>query len=259
MLLLPYICGLLLARQWHWSAVPATAALLGVFLIRQPLIVLGRQQWIWTQPRPESVVAKRWLGGLLLLLIVAAPPLAGRWGWPLFGIFSAGAVALTALAVWMTLRNRQRSVWLQAISATGLTASALAASLSAAGEFRPWSWWLWGLSAVHSTAAVLVVHHRLEMRAALKSATAEAPRFRRPALAAQLGLIAGGAFFLLSEKLWLAAAVIVSALMHLWDLVAIRNAQALQTPLRTVGLRALALHVVFSALVTLGLLRHGAP
>jgi hypothetical protein len=258
MLLLPYLCGLVLVGRWHWSVVPATAALLSVFLIRQPLVVLGRQHWVWTQTRPESAVAKRWLGALLLVLLLTATALAGRWGWPLLGLFAAGAFALTCLAVWMTLRNRQRSVWLQAISAAGLTASALAASVSATGELRPWSWWLWGLSAAHSTAAVLVVHHRLELRIALKSATAEAPRFRRAAFAAQFVLLAAG-LVLLGAKPWLAPALMISALAHLWDLAAIRSAQGLQTPLRIVGLRALALHVVFSALVTVGLLCDGAP
>jgi hypothetical protein len=254
MLLVPYVCGLVLARQWHWSVVATTLALLGVFLIRQPLLVLGRQRWIWTQPHPETAAAKRWLAGLLVVLAATSMVLAGRWGVPLLLLFGVGAAVLTGLAVWMTLHNRQRSVWLQAISAAGLSASALAASLSTAGELRTWAWWLWGVSAAHSVAAVLVVHHRLEVRIASRSGAPEPARFRRPAFAMQLALLAGAAA-VAGARPSLAAAMTLAALIHLWDLRARKSAQALQTPLRTVGFRALALHVVYSVLVTVGLWR----
>jgi hypothetical protein len=141
-------------------------------------------------------------------------------------------------------------VWLQLASALGLTGSSVAAAMAATGTIPPWCWWLWGLSAAHAAAGILVVHARLDARIATKQKQA-APG-RNPAYLAQalLGALIPVA---LVKSPWLGAALLISAAEHLWTLARLDRPQVAQTPLRTVGLRALALSVGYSALLITGL------
>jgi hypothetical protein len=252
MLLAPFLSALLLARAWHWSVPVALVAVLAAFVLREPLVALGRQRWVWRDRRPESARARRWLAAELALLAAAGGALALRW--PLSFLLTLGGLAagMTLLAAWMTVRNRQRSAPLQLASAVGLTSTCLAASLSATGRVEPWCWLLWALSAAHAAAGIFVVHARLEARIAARAPRPEPSRFRRPAYAMQFLLLAGGAALFRSLPA-VSAALAMSALVHLATLRSLRSPTALETPLTRVGLRAMTLSLVYSALLVYGL------
>lgn len=256
MLAQPFLCALIIAGSrswsWHWSVVPAAVAAISMFLLRGPLVVLARQRWVWRQPHAETAVATRWALGLGAMLAVAAGTLSLRWPPGILAVFGAAAGSVTAAAVAMTVRNRQRSVWLQLASASGLTASCLAASLSTTGTIPEWRWWLWSLSAAHSSAAILTVHARLEQRIASRTGWGDGPTFQRPALLAQFALLAAAPVAF--QRAWpLGAALAMSAAAHLWELRSLKQPGSLQTPLRTVGFRALAVSVAVSVLLVIGL------
>lgn len=250
MLAQPFLCALILAREWSWYALPAAAAAAAVFLVRIPLITLARQRWVWTAPHPETALAWRWLAGLGAALLVCAAVLAQRWPIALLLGCGALATALTTFAVWMTVRNRQRSVALQVVSAAGLTGSCAAACLSVLGTMPGWGWWLWGLSAAHAAAGILVVHARLEARIAARKKLDQPNPWRKPALIAQAVLLVLAPVAALRSP-WLGAALALSAVVHLRALA--RLAETVDTPLTTVGLRALGLSCAVSALLILGL------
>lgn len=253
MMLLPFLCAAILSRQWHWTLLPTAAAILAAFMLREPLVVLGRQKFVWTTPHAESRIAAKWLFGLVAALAVCGALLALRWPLPALLALGTGAAAMTLLAVWMTVRNRQRSWWLQMLSAAGLSASSLAAVLSSTGAIPDWCWWLWALSASHAFAGILVVHARLEARIAAKAKRQVAPRFRLPAAAAQFVMLAGAAWCFAIGQGLLAIALLLSVLVHFWDLATLRTPQALETRLTVVGLRAMTLSILVSSLIVAGL------
>jgi len=164
--------------------------------------------------------------------------------------FGLTALALTMVAVILTVRNRQRSVWLQLASALGLTGSSVAAAMAVTGTIPEWCWWLWGLSAAHAAAGILVVHARLDARIAAKQK--QPLPSRKPAFLAQAMLLALIPVALVKSP-WLGAALLFSAAEHLWTLARLSHAEVVQTPLRTVGLRALALSIAYSTLLITGL------
>lgn len=253
MLAQPFLCALILARSFHWSVVVAAAAVVTAFLMREPLVVLARQRFVWRERKPETAVAKRWLAWEALLLAAASAALPLRWPWAFLLIMGAGTVLLTSAAVWMTVRNLQRSTWLQLTSAAALSATGLAACVSATGELRPWVWPLWAMTAAHAAAGILVVHARLEARIATRNRKPLAPRFRFPAQAMQGVLLAGALLCIGTGRIALSGALLLSAAVHLWDLHSLTKAGSLATPLTTIGLRAMNLSIVVSALVVYGL------
>lgn len=252
MLAQPFVCALIVAWSWHWSVVPAAVAAMSMFLLRGPLVVLARQRWVWRQPHAESATATRWTLVLVAVLVAAGGALALRWPPGILVAFGAAAGAVTAAAVTMTVKNRQRAVGLQLASAAGLTASSLAASLSTTGTIPEWCWWLWALSAAHSSAAILTVHARLEQRIASRAGSAGVRTFHRPALLAQFALMAAAPVAFLRGAP-LGAALALSAAAHLWELRSLKQPGSLQTPLRRVGFRALGLSIAVSALLVVGL------
>lgn len=248
MLLTPFLSGVLLARGAGWSLLPATVAIVIMFLLREPLIVLARQRYVWREARPESDVARRWILWELAVLAVAGVSLLWLWPWPYVIGFGGAAALLTVAAVWMTVKNRQRSIALQVASAGGLTASSLAACIAATGNIREWAVWLWVLCTAHSVASILVVHARLETRIALRVPGREVTS-KQPARMAQFALLAGAVACFALTRYWLGAALLLSAAVHIFDLTRLAEA----VPLRTVGLRALGLSVVFAVIVVAGL------
>jgi len=252
MLLAPFVCAAVLARTWHWSVLAALAAVFLAFAAKEPLVVIARQRFRWRTQRPETAAARRWLAIEAAALIVFGVLLALRWPLPALLILGAAAAAFSVLAVVITVRNRQRSALFQMASSIALTSSALAACLSAKGRVENWCWALWGLAAFNAFAGILTVHARLDARAALKKAAAPST-FRTPAIAAQIALIAAAAAACFLRRPWIAAALFISAAANAWDLKQQRNPTALGTPLNRVGLRALALSIVFCTLLTIGL------
>jgi hypothetical protein len=241
-----------------WGVLPAFAAVILVFLIREPLIILARQRWVWRAPKPETQEAKGFLEWELPSLAAAGIALGFVWyftlgfvrSFELLGILGGSAALLTGLAVYMTLRNRQRAIWFQALSAAGLASSGIAACLAIEGSVPPWGWWFWGLHAAHFLAAILVVHARLEARIAARR---NVP-FSLPAqtVAVQVVWLAAGIAFIAMKMPLYGAAAILSAVAHLAGLRTMHTAKAVAMPMKTVGLRAMALSIVFTLLVVAG-------
>ena len=247
----PFLCALILAREWHWSILAAAVAVAAMFLLRTPLVILGRQAFVWREPHAESRSAFRWALLFAAVTLAAAAILLPRWGIANLLGFGIAATALTAMAVYMEITNRQRSVWLQLVTAAGLSSSCLAAVLSAKGQIPRWGWILWMLCAAHAIAGILVVRARLEVRIAARSRKAEAPIYFQPARLAQLLLIAAGLVMLASGSPWIGAALILPSLLHLRELG--RLAATIDMPLQTVGLRAMSVSIGFSILAICGL------
>ncbi len=261
MLIQPFLGALIVLHRLSWPALPALAAVVLVFLIRDPLIVLARQKMVWRTERPETALARRYL--LVELLALAA---AAAWltlAWPVWWLVAlgAGAAILTALAVYMTVKNRQRSIWLQAVSAAGLSSSALAASLAVNATLPEWVWWFWALHSAHFLASILVVHVRLEARIAARKPAAHpsagvlAPEilsFRKKTAILE-GLVMAAAIALLFAGKWLySAAALLSAGFNLYDLFTLHTPRAIAVSMMTVGKRALAVSIAFTLLLAAG-------
>ena len=164
---------------------------------------------------------------------------------------------MTALAVWATIRNKQRGIALQIVSAAGLTSSsiAIAASdcqLSKGVSIPVWAFWLWGAMALQAAASILVVHARLDARIRIRKPDAELER-PTPAFAAQ-GILVLAALTLLTRQEWyLAAAFALPGIVNWIELTRISSGKSLDIPLTTIGLRAMSVSFVVNALLGLGL------
>jgi hypothetical protein len=247
----PFLCALILAGTWHASIPAAGVAVLAMFLLRTPLVILGRQALVWREAHPECRAAWRWSLIYAGIAALTVPLLSGRWGWRAILLFGGAAIVLTALAVYMEVTNRQRSVWLQLLTAAGLSSSCLAAALSATGTVPVWCWVLWVMCAAHAGAGILVVRARLEVRIAARSSRSVPLLFLGPAQYAQTALLIAGTALMFYGSPWIAAALILPSLIHLYELR--RLAATIDTPLHIVGLRALTISVAFSILALCGL------
>ena len=109
MLLLPFASALVLAGQLSWQVLPAAVVVVGVFLIREPLVTLCRQAALWNQPRPEAAAARSSLARYTPFLVIAGALLFWKLPrWPLV-VMGLAAAALTAVSVYLIVHNRQRS------------------------------------------------------------------------------------------------------------------------------------------------------
>ena len=245
MLLIPFVSGLVLARALDWKVAPAAIAVLGVFLVREPLVILWRgfgqtgAAWRSLAYYGSAILT----GGLVLFWRLPAAPLAA---------LSGLAAGLLALSTYMAAHNRRRSVLLQASSAAGLNASAVVAWLAVRGQVEPPILALWGLLFAHSTAALFAVHARLEARIAARTSQ-EREEARRRATAMQALLLASAAALALTGHGGLAAALAFSGGIHAADIWRLRDPVFVQTPLTRVGLRELAISAAFSAMLLVGL------
>lgn len=238
MLLQPFAAAAILAGQWTPALGAALAAALAVFLMREPMLVLARQRWVWRERHPESARAWWWL-----VCEAAVAAAAGLYLWfalPRLPLIALGAVAaaMTLAAIFLTLRNRQRSPAFQVAVAAGLGSSCLLAALAATGRLPSWAWLLWVLLTLHSVTAIFVVHARLARRT--KQARAAFVRAVRVD-AAQLVL---GAAAALAAGLYLAAPMLFSAALNALEL---RRLSVFE-PLTRVGLRTLAVSLAHTAL-----------
>lgn len=256
MLLQPFGAALIVYHRLTWQVLPALAAVVLVFLVRDPLIVLARQRWVWRGERPETALGRRYLAIELLLLGVCGALLMTAWPVWMLAALGGAAAALTIVAVSMTIQNRQRAIWLQALSAAGLSSSALAACLAISGAIPVWGWWIWSLHSAHFLAGILVVHARLEARIALRKPGAEMTeaflRMRREAMIAQVVFAVVATALLFSRLFFYGAALAGSAAFHLVDLYNLHTNRALSLPMKSVGKRALAASIVFTLLVVAG-------
>lgn len=249
MLAQSFLAAALIQAEWTVALIPAGAAVLLFFMIREPLVVVARQALVWQTSRPESGRAWRWLA-------VEAALLAGCGAWlarriPLVWLAPLGlaALGLTLLGVWMIVRNRRRSIWLQIGSMAGLGGAAFLPPLVAEGFVPRWTWWLWGLLSVHSIAAVMVVHARLAMR------TPAGGKAWKQAWAAQ-ALPAAAAVACVAAGFRLAAAApLLTTVAHILTLRGLRRPDARRVSITRVGIRALILSLAFTAIVVAGLWR----
>ncbi len=257
MLLQPFLASVILTRGLAWGLVPAGAAALLLFAIREPLVVIGRQVLVWRDRHAEADRAAWWVAVEAVLLVGCGVWLAHWLAWTWLTGLGLTAAGLTLGAVWMIVRNRRREVWLQVSSAVGLSCSALLPPLVLRASLPDWGLWLCGLVAVHNVAEVLVVHARLELRAAARkdrpASSRKADSAWRRALAGQALPVAAAAASLWDGRPLLAAAPLLSAAVHVEALRGLRAAGALELPLRKVGLRALALSLVYTAITIAGL------
>jgi hypothetical protein len=252
MLLQPFAAAAILARQWGFEIAAGLIAVLLVFFLREPLLVLARQRWLWRDPHPESAIARRcllWqvpalglLGYVLLARLPAAPVLA----------LGGTAGLLTVVAVWAALRNRQRAIWLQVVGAFALSTTSLLAALTAVGTIPPWSVRLWLLLSLHSAAAIFVVHARLAARLSAKTG-APPEAAAKKAIAVQLIQLAFAAAVAILAIPALAIPIVASAVLLLIEAVRLRRPDALNEPLRRVGFRMLAIAILHTV-VTIVLL-----
>jgi hypothetical protein len=242
------VAALVAAGRASLASGAVLCAALALFLLREPLLVLARQRWVWREERPESALARRWVMTLGVVLAALGAALTASWGLLWMAVMAAGAAALTVVAVWMALRNRQRSVWLQTLSCGGLTFTAVAAARSVNESFPAWGWVLWGLCWLQGVAGILVVHTRLDAMIARKTGRAEAV-IRKAAWLA-VGLLGCVAVALAARgSLLLAAAPALAAVAHGWELAAMN----LETRLTVVGLRAMAVSMTYALAAALAL------
>ena len=117
MVLLPFLSAWVLARSGGWPVIAALAAVLATFLIREPVLVLLRQRYRWSQPRAETSAAHRTLTLLAPVLALSGVILA--LSIPIHSLMALGGLAaiLMTLYLWGAMTNRQRSPWLQAAGA----------------------------------------------------------------------------------------------------------------------------------------------
>lgn len=253
MLLTPIVCVAILARVWRWSELATLTAAFAALAVKDPMVVLFRQRFIWKQPHPETAAAARWFVAWTTLFILSG--LVLLFAWPFKAIIGMGlAVGLfSVLAILVNVKNRQRSTLFQIASAAALTSSSLATCLSATGTIRSWCWWLWLLLAMQATAGILVVHARLDARIALRGVAPAGQQFRRAAQVALGVLVCAALAAAVLRRMWIALALLVAVIGYWYDLRAQRNPAALQLPLKAVGQRALALSSLYAALLILGL------
>jgi len=252
MLLLPFASALVLAGRLSWQVLPAAVVLVGVFLIREPLVTLWRQAALWKQPRPEAAAARSALARYAPFLAIAGAVLFWKLPrWPLL-VMGLAAAVLTAVSVDLIVHNRQRSLLLQVSIAAGLNASALVAWLAVRQHLDPVVLWLWCLQFLHSAAALLAVRARLEARLAARGRSDVAVMLRRAA-AAQAVLLLAAVACIAGGRVGPAAALALSGGIHGVDLVRLRSPSFVALSLRRVGLRELLLSLVFSAVTIAGL------
>lgn len=253
MLLTPIVCAAILARQWRWVEFATLTAAFAALAIKDPLVVLFRQRFVWKQPHPETAVAARWFAGWFTLLAVSGLILLRTWPLTALVAMGSGVAIFSVLAILVNVKNQQRSTLFQVASALALTSTSLATCLSATGAIAEWCWWLWCLLAMQATAGILVVHARLDARIALRGKGPISSPFRGAAQVALVVMLCAAVAATVLRRGWIAAALVVAVVGYAYDLRRQKDPSALQLPLKRVGQRALALSSLYALLLVLGL------
>src|SRR5215472_6740505 len=99
MLLTPFAAAAVLSRAARWQEAAALTASALLFAMKDPLVVLARQRWVWKQPHPETREALCW--AFTEAAVLGACGAALVWNGPLipYTILFLGAACFTALAV----------------------------------------------------------------------------------------------------------------------------------------------------------------
>jgi len=252
MVLTPIVCVAILAREWRWSELATLTAAFAALAAKDPMVILARQRLVWKQGHPETAAAAQRLAGWIVILILSGLVLVVVWPLTATVAMALGVCIFSSLAVTINVKNRQRSTLFQIASAVALTSSSLATSLSATGAIAPWCWWLWLLMAMQATAGILVVHARLDARIAARGTAPATERFRRAAHVSLGVLTCAGVTATILGRGWIAVALLVLVMGYWYDLRGQRDPGLLQTPLKTIGQRALALSSLYSVLLIIG-------
>jgi hypothetical protein len=230
LLLQPFVAGAILGRRWDWLLIPALAAVLLSFVIREPLITLARQRWVWRDRKPDSGIALRCLAWQIPVLLATGILLVLFLPWQPLALMAALGAAMTLLSVHLTLRNRQRSIAFQMFSSAGLSATVLLAALIATRQIPAWSWVAWALLTLHGLASIFVVHARLDARSGSRSGLARLAAWWQGAQLIAAAALASALSF----------PIVFSAIVNLAELWRLRSPQALKEKLTHVGFRTLA-------------------
>lgn len=253
MLLTPFFAAAILLRRAYWPEIGALVAVACAFAIKDPLVVLARQRWVWKQEHAETKAAKRSAILRLLALAASGAVLISVRNWRPFVPLSAGAAAFTLIAVMLTVRNRQRSEWFQVASAVALTSTCLMVCLAAIGTIPEWCWLLWLLCALQAMAGIFVIHARLDARIAARKGGGADSSNRRAAFVSQAVLGLAGVLFAFLGRPWIAAALFLAVIGYLIELGRQTTPESLQMPLRQVGVQALTLSIAYAVLIMFGL------
>jgi hypothetical protein len=253
MLLTPVVGVAILARTWHWSELAVPLAAFAAMAAKDPAVLLVRQRFVWKQKSPDAAAAARWLAGWSAILIASIVVLLATWPLKAFLAIGAGVAAFGVLAVYVNLKNRQRSTLFQIVSAAALTSTSLATGIAATGTVTHWCWWFWLLTALEAAAGILVVHARLDARIALRKPAAANRQFRRAAQLALAVLLCAAVPAAMLRHGSIAIALALAAAAYAWDLKRQTNPASLQMPLKTVGQQALLLSSIYSILLIAGL------
>ena len=258
MLALPFLAAAILSRRFHWPEIAALLAAWAAFTSKDPLAAIARHRIVWKKPLADAAAPLRTAAAKLVLLALCAAALlyAGpRVPWL---ILFAAAGAFAVYAIWVQMRNRQRAPWFQVLSAVALTSSSLAAALAATGSIPRWCWPLWLLSALQASAGIFLVHARLDARIASRRKQPPPASSRRASWIAQASLAVASVAAASLHLLWIAAALTLAAVAYSLELMRQRNPESLNIPLRRIGLQALTLACIYSALVVTGLWNYPA-
>lgn len=243
LLLQPFVASVIVARQFDWLLLPALALALLGFVLREPLVVLSRQRWVWRTRNPQSSIAARWVAWELAGISVCLVVLGWQVPIPSLIVLTAVALALTLVAVWCTVKNLQRSIPLQIVSTAGLGSTALLVALVLTGTFPAWAWQLWALLTMHAVATILVVHARLRSRVAARTGEGGSPR--AGALAAQgVQFVSAAVLAVLTSAVVMAVPLVFSALVNTLELLRLSSGRGLTESLTRVGYRTLAVSLV---------------
>lgn len=253
MLITPIVCAAALAREWRWAELATLAGAFAAMAAKDPLVLLLRERFAWKRPHPDGPAAQAWLAVWATVLAVCGIVIALAWPFRALLGFAMGIAAFGALAVWVNVRNKQRSVMFQIASAAALTSTAVATSLSATGRVTEWALQLWVLLAAQATAGILAVHARLDARIALKKGAPAPVEFRRAAFAAAAVLAVAACVAAVLARWWVASALVLAAAGYFYDLRRQQNPEWLAMPLMKVGRRALALASAYALLLIAGL------
>ena len=250
MLLTPFFCAAILLRQVRWTEAAALIAVVSAFAAKDPLVALVRQRLVWKQEHPETRMARRWLAVELLALTASGATLAMTGPWRPFALMGSAAAGFAVLAVWVSLRNRQRSEWFQVASAAALSSTSLVACLAVLGGVPRWGWWLWLLCALQSAAGIFVVHARLDARSAVR--TGASVNSSRRAAQVSVAVLAAAAIAFWRNP-FIAVALAIAASGYWWELGRQRHVRGLQMRLARVGVQMLALSILYGGLIVAGL------
>lgn len=253
MLLTPFFAAAILLRRVYWPELAALVAIAAAMAIKDPLVIIARQRFVWKQEHPETRTTTRAAAILVALSLACAITLMLARDWYRWIPFFLGAGAFTVLAVSVNVRNKQRSEWFQVASAAALSTTCFIACLSAVGRIPAWCWLLWLLCTLQAVAGIFVVHSRLEARIAARKNTSEQSSSRRVAYFAQGVVMVAAACFVVLKQPWIAAALVLTAICYLAELQRQKQQASLQMPLTSVGLRALAQSTVYTLIVIVGL------